>query len=55
MASIKPRFLYGVRSGVTRGVHFSSDQTLLYPAGSGVGLYVSVFENISQLSPLVQG
>ena len=36
MASIKPNFLYGVRSGVARGLHFSGEQTILYPAGSGV-------------------
>ena len=36
MASIKPSFLYGVRSGVDGGVHFTGDSTVLYPAGSGV-------------------
>ena len=33
---LKPSFLFGVRAGVHGGVYFSGDQTLLYPAGSGV-------------------
>ena len=36
LTHIKPSFLFGVRSGVHGGVYFSEDQTLLYPAGSGV-------------------
>ena len=36
MATIKPSFLYGVRSGVRGGIHFSGEQSILYPAGSGV-------------------
>ena len=39
MASIKPSFLYGVRSGVRGGIHFSGEQNILYPAGSGVARY----------------
>ena len=39
MASIKPSFLYGVRSGVKGGIHFSGEQSILYPAGSGVARY----------------
>ena len=38
MTTIQPTFLYGVRSGVDNGVHFTGDSTLLYPAGSGVAL-----------------
>ena len=38
MTTIQPTFLYGVRSGVDNGVHFTADSTLLYPAGSGVAL-----------------
>ena len=41
LMSIKPKFLYGVRGGVTRGLHFSADQTILYPAGSGVARKLS--------------
>ena len=37
--SIKPSFLFGVRSGVNNGgIHFVSGNTLLYPAGAGVAL-----------------
>ena len=39
MATIKPSFLYGVRSGVRGGIHFSGEQRILYPAGSGVARY----------------
>ena len=38
MTTIKPSFLYGVRADVDDSVHFTEDQTLLYPAGSGVAL-----------------
>lgn len=37
--SIRPSFLFGVRSGVNNGgVHFTGPHTLLYPAGAGVAL-----------------
>ena len=39
MATIKPSFLYGVRSGVRGGIHFSGEHSILYPAGSGVARY----------------
>ena len=40
MTTIQPTFLYGVRSGIDNGVHFTGDSTLLYPAGSGVALVI---------------
>ena len=42
MTTIQPTFLYGVRSGVDNGVHFTGDSTLLYPAGSGVALVIII-------------
>ena len=40
--SIRPSFLYGVRSGVNNGgIHFTGGHTLLYPAGKTVFLFVS--------------
>ena len=50
--SIQPSFLFGVRSGVNNGgVHFTSPNTLLYPAGCGVGL-VNVHNNKQEIVSL---
>ena len=50
--SIQPSFLFGVRSGVKNGgIHFTSANTLLYPAGSGVGL-VNVQNNKQEIVSL---
>ena len=46
MTTIQPTFLYGVRSGVDNGVHFTGDSTLLYPAGSGVALVIIMISHI---------
>lgn len=50
--SIQPVFLFGVRSGVNNGgLHFTSPHSLLYPAGSGVGL-VNVHNNKQEIISL---
>ena len=50
--SIQPSFLFGVRSAVNNGgIHFTSANTLLYPAGSGVGL-VNVQNNKQEIVSL---
>ena len=50
MATIKPSFLYGVRSGVRGGIHFSGEQSILYPAGSGVARYEQLYVQYETLS-----
>ena len=49
--NITPSFLYGVRSGVHGGVHFTANTSLLYPAGSGVA-NVSTKDGAQQLISL---
>ena len=49
MTTIQPTFLYGVRSGVDNGVHFTGDSTLLYPAGSGVALVIIILMMMTTL------
>ena len=50
--SIRPSFLFGVRSGVNNGgIHFINTNTLLYPAGAGVAL-VNVINNHQEIVAL---
>lgn len=50
-ATLEPLFTYGVKPNVHGGVHFTKNDTLLYPSGCGISLY-STKEKTQDLVPL---